>query len=91
MASLRYVDATIFVQLSYEGTFMVDGKSTDRNGFIGGAVRLGTVTDPAIWVKDNQSLVISDLYVESSAHHTRLAGTPKLETPESDDAPHAAD
>ena len=71
-------DATIFVRLSYEGTFMVDGKSADRNGFIGGAVRLGTVTDPAIWVKDNQSLVLSDVYVESSAHHTRLEGDASL-------------
>jgi hypothetical protein len=75
--NLHFTDsaaALIFLRLSYEGTILVEGKSRARGGFIGGAVRLGTVTDPAIWLKDNQSLVISDLYVESSAHHTRLEG-----------------
>jgi hypothetical protein len=70
--------ALIYMRLSYEGTILVEGKSPNRGGFIGGAVRLGTVTDPAIWLKDNQSLVISDLYVESSLHHTRLEGDASL-------------
>ena len=79
--NLRFVDsaaATILLRLSYEGTILVEGKSTARDGFLGGAVHLGTVTDPAIWLKDNQSLVMSDLYVESSAHHTRLEGDAAL-------------
>src|SRR5262249_2000142 len=52
--------ATIYLGLSYEGTLLVEGKSPDRGGFLGGSVRLGTETDPAFWVKDNQSIVMSD-------------------------------
>lgn len=79
--NLHFTDcaaALVYMRLSYEGTILVEGKSPQRGGFIGGAVRLGTVTDPAIWLKDNQSLVISDLYVESSLHHTRLEGDASL-------------
>ncbi|MHB9133747.1 MAG: glycosyl hydrolase family 28-related protein [Armatimonadota bacterium] len=66
--------ATIFLELSYEGTILAQGKSTQRDGFLGGCVRLGTVTDPALWMKDNHSIVMSDFYVESSQHFVRLEG-----------------
>lgn len=70
--------ATVYLGVSYEGTLLVEGKAKDRGGFVGGAVRLGTVTDPAVWVKDNHSLVMSDLYVESALHLLRMEGDADL-------------
>jgi hypothetical protein len=64
----------VFAGLSYEGSIVVEGKSSSRGGFVGGAVRLATVTDPALWIKDNQSLVMSDFYSESSLHILRMEG-----------------
>lgn len=66
--------ATIFLGLSYEGTVTVEGKSLARDGFVGGNVRLGTISDPGVWVKDNNSIVMSDLYCESSRQYMRLEG-----------------
>lgn len=79
--NLRFTDcarATIYLGLSYEGTILVEGKSPARDGFLGGSVRLGTVTDPALWLKDNQSIVFSDFYVESSEHYLRMEGDATL-------------
>lgn len=80
--NLRFVDsarATVYLGLSYEGTILVEGKSPDRGGgFLGGGVRLATVTDPGLWVKDNHSIVMSDLYTESSEHLLRLEGDAAL-------------
>ncbi len=70
--------ATIYLGVSYEGTILLEGKSPKRDGFIGGSVRLGTATDPALWLKDNQSFVISDFYVESSTHYLRMEGDATL-------------
>lgn len=67
-------DASIYMATSYEGTICIEGKSTARNGFIGAGVRLGTCSDPGIWIKDNQSFIISDLYCESSRQYMRLDG-----------------
>ncbi len=75
--NLHFIDsaqATIYLGLTYEGTILVEGKSPARGGFLGGSVRLATVTDPGLWVKDNQSFVLSDLYMESSEHLIRLEG-----------------
>ncbi|HZK80968.1 MAG TPA: glycosyl hydrolase family 28-related protein [Humisphaera sp.] len=75
--NLHFTDsaaATVYLGLSYEGTLLAQGKSPARDGFLGGSVRLGTVTDPALWVMDNQSIVMSDFYVESSLHVIRLSG-----------------
>lgn len=71
-------DATAYLGLSYEGTILLEGKSLKRDGFIGGSARLGTITDPALWVKDNHSIAISDFYVESSQHYIRLEGDANL-------------
>ncbi len=71
-------EATIYLGLSYEGTLCVDGKSLKRGGLIGGSVRLGTVTDPGLWVKDNQSIVMSDFYVESSGQYMKMDGDANL-------------
>ena len=66
--------AVVLLGLSYEGTILVQGKARERDGFLGGCVRLGTVTDPALWVQDNHSFVASDFYVESSDHLLRMQG-----------------
>lgn len=71
-------DATIYLGTTYEGSVVVEGKSLKRGGFLGGSVRLGTITDPGLWVKDNHSIVMSDLYVESSQQYGRLEGDAKL-------------
>jgi hypothetical protein len=71
-------DATIYLGTTYEGSVVVDGKSPKRGGFLGGSVRLGTITDPGLWIKDNQSIVMSDLYVESSQQYGRLDGDESL-------------
>lgn len=79
--NLRFSDsaqATILLNTTYEGTILLDGKSSKRDGFIGGMVRLATVTDPGLWVKDNQSIVMSDFYTESSQHFIRLEGDEQL-------------
>ncbi len=71
-------DAVVYLGLSYEGTVTVDGKSPARRGFIGGDVRLGTVSNPGVWIRDNQSFTISDLYCESSKQYMRMDGDPAL-------------
>ncbi len=71
-------DATVYLGLSYEGTVTVEGKSLARRGFVGGNVRLGTISNPGIWIKDNHSFVISDLYCESSKQYMRLEGDSTL-------------
>ena len=79
--NLRFTDsadATVLLRLSYEGTVLVEGKSLARDGFIGGCVRLGTQTDPALWLKDNQSFVMSDFYIEQSTHAVRMEGDVQL-------------
>ena len=79
--NLHLMDAaagTVFAGTSYEGTLLVEGKSPDRGGFIGGGVRLATVTDPGMWIKDNQSVTWSDFYSESSNQIVRLSGDASL-------------
>lgn len=79
--NLRIADsamATVFLGLTYEGSIVVEGKSPARKGFIGGCVRLATQSDPAAWIKDNQSLVLSDYYAEQSIHLLRLSGDAAL-------------
>jgi hypothetical protein len=39
-------------------------------------MRLATITDPTVHVRDNQSLVMSDFYVEQSDRHLLLEGKP---------------
>ncbi|MEI6424144.1 MAG: glycosyl hydrolase family 28-related protein, partial [Lentisphaerota bacterium] len=69
-------DATILVNVSYEGSIVVEGKSKERGGFIGFQSRLATSGNPSIIVKDSNSFVISDLYVESSLGYLQLEGEP---------------
>ena len=51
---------------SYEGTVTIEGASSSHEGLIGFLTRLTTVSDPALRVFDDQSVVMSDFYVEQS-------------------------
>ncbi len=75
--NLRFIDsaqATILVNESYEGVVVLEGKNKKRDGFLGFLTRLTTASDPALIVKDNHSIVMSDFYVEQADSYIRLEG-----------------
>lgn len=72
-ASSRFLFAN-----SYEGTVSVEGRRKEREGILGFMMRLATISDPTIHVRDNQSLVMSDFYNEQSERHLLLEGEPEL-------------
>jgi hypothetical protein len=67
--------ATLLFRTSYEGTATIRGTSAANNipGFL---TRMATITDPALQVFDNQSVVISDFYVEQSDQIAVFTGAP---------------
>lgn len=77
--NLRFVNSArarfLFAQ-SYEGTISVSGADRQRDGLLGFMFRLATITNPALDVRDNHSLVASDFYVEQADTYLRLAGAP---------------
>lgn len=77
--NLRFRDCAqakfLFAQ-SYEGTVSVEGKSPKRDGLLGFMFRLTTIVNPSVWLRDNQSIVMSDLYAEQSDSYLRLQGAP---------------
>lgn len=80
--NLRFTDcgrATIFASVSYEGSLVVEGKKLERDGFMGFQTRLSTIVAGALYLRDNQSIVMSDFYVEQSDsgyHFEGWAGLP---------------
>ena len=70
--------AEIFLATTYEGSVCVEGASTERGGFLGGGVRLATLSDPGIWVKDNHSIAFTDFYIESGNQFVFLEGNDTL-------------
>jgi hypothetical protein len=77
--NLRFLDsarARVLIGTSYEGSVTVEGKKKERDGLIGFMMRLCTICDRALYVKDNQSVAFSDFYVEQADHHTSLHGGP---------------
>ncbi len=68
--------ATVLLGNSYEGSVVVEGKSKNRDGFLGILSRLGTSCTFALYVKDNHSLVASDFYVEQADNGFSLEGSP---------------
>lgn len=77
--NLRFRDSAqakfLFAQ-SYEGTVSVEGKSPKRDGLLGFMFRLTTIVNPSVWLRDNQSIVMSDLYAEQSDSYLRFDGAP---------------
>jgi hypothetical protein len=69
--------ATVLLGNSYEGSVVVEGKSKQRDGFLGILSRLGTSCTHALYVKDNHSLVASDFYIEQADNGFSLEGSPE--------------
>jgi hypothetical protein len=67
--NLRFTDcgrATVLANCSYEGSVVVEGKERDRGGLLGFQTRLATVVTYGLYLRDNQSIVMSDFYVEQA-------------------------
>jgi hypothetical protein len=67
--NLRFVNsqrATVLANCSYEGSIVVEGKSTARDGLLGFQTRLATIVTHGLYVRDNNNIVMSDFYVEQA-------------------------
>ncbi|MGB2824366.1 MAG: glycosyl hydrolase family 28-related protein, partial [Phycisphaerae bacterium] len=77
--NLRFTDcarATILAGTSFEGSVIVEGKDKRRDGFLGFLTRLATLTTHGLYLKDNQSIVMSDLYIEQADNGFVFEGSP---------------
>ncbi len=65
--------ANLLFRTSYEGTLTLRGPASTNNiaGFL---TRMATITEPALQVFDNQSVVMSDFYVEQSDQIATFSG-----------------
>jgi hypothetical protein len=70
--------ATILGGCTYEGSVVVDGKDLRRSGLLGFMTRLATVCTHGLYLRDNQSIVMSDFYVEQSDNGFVFEGEPGL-------------
>jgi hypothetical protein len=76
--NLHLVDsarATVLAGVSYEGSIVVEGKNSRRDGFLGILTRLATITSHPLYLKDSHSIVASDFYVEQADNGYRLEGS----------------
>jgi hypothetical protein len=67
--NLRFVNcgrATVLANCSYEGSVVVEGKDQARDGLLGFQTRLATIVTHGLYLRDNQSIVMSDFYVEQA-------------------------
>jgi hypothetical protein len=79
--NLRFTNcarAIVFAPVSYEGSLVIEGSDPVRDGFMGFQTRLSTVVDGGLYLRDNQSLVISDFYMEQSDAGWFFSGAPDL-------------
>jgi hypothetical protein len=60
------IEATILGNCTFEGTVTVEGKHSPDPGFLGFMTRLATIVTHGLRLRDNQSIVMSDFYVEQS-------------------------
>ncbi len=70
--------ATLLFNCSFEGSVVVEGKGTRRDGFLGFMTRLCTIAPYALYLRDNQSIVVSDFYLEQGENGFHLEGSPAL-------------
>lgn len=66
--------ARILVNASYNGNLLLEGKDKMRNGFIGFLTRFTPDKPYTLYVRDNQSLVMSDYYVEQGEQYAIFEG-----------------
>lgn len=70
-------EATVVLRTSYEGTLTVEGeRPPGAGGIVGVLMRLGTLCEPTLHVRDNQSIVMSDFYNEQTDQHLLIEGEP---------------
>jgi hypothetical protein len=67
-------DAQLLFRTSYEGTVTVEGDVGSGDGFLGFLTRLATVSEPALRVRDNRSVAMSDFYIEQCQQAVVLSG-----------------
>jgi hypothetical protein len=75
--NLRLIDsarATVLLNCSYEGSIIVEGRDPRRGGLLGSMTRLATITTHGLYLRDNQSIVMSDFYVEQAMDGVVLEG-----------------
>jgi hypothetical protein len=58
--------ASLLFNSSYEGAIVVQGRKPQRDGLLGFLTRLATINTNGLYLKDSQSIVMSDYYVESA-------------------------
>ena len=76
--NLRFTDsarARILVNTSYNGKVIVEGKDRQRDGILGFLSRFSGEKPWTLYVKDNQSLVMSDYYVEGAEQFAIFEGS----------------
>jgi hypothetical protein len=75
--NLRFIDsarATFLANCTYEGSVVVEGKDPRRGGLLGFQTRLGTSATHGLYLRDNQSIVMSDFYIEQADDGFMLEG-----------------
>jgi hypothetical protein len=68
-------DANLLFRTSYEGTVTVKGTPSGRSGITGFLTRLATQENPNLIVSNNQSIVMSDFYIEQSQQAATFYGS----------------
>jgi hypothetical protein len=79
--NLRFSDcgrATVLANVGYEGAVVIEGKEPVRDGLLGFQTRLVTHTPQGLYLRDNQSVVMSDFYFENSDSGFLFEGEPGL-------------
>ncbi len=75
--NLHFIDsqaAEILFNNHYEGVILVEGKNPERTGLLAFQFALLELCDPCLWIKDNNSLVMTDFYNEQSTSLYRFEG-----------------
>lgn len=76
--NLRFTNcarANILLNSSYEGAVLVEGRDEEaRDGVLGFMTRLATINPFGLYVRDSQSLVMSDYYVEQADRFMQFTG-----------------
>ncbi|MGQ9520772.1 MAG: glycosyl hydrolase family 28-related protein [Candidatus Fervidibacter sp.] len=75
--NLRITDssqACILVNASYNGNLLLEGKEKMRDGLIGFLTRFTPDKPYTLYIRDNQSLVMSDYYVEQGEQYAIFEG-----------------
>ncbi len=79
--NLRFTDcagATILAGMTIQGSVVVDGKDPRRDGLLGFQTRLATAVTHVLYLRDNHSIVMSDMYVENANNGWVFEGGPGL-------------